>query len=60
VARRRRCCLLPLHDQHIDLVYDFFTLDGSRDYSAISNDTFTVCNQHEFHDLATLPIQVLV
>jgi hypothetical protein len=33
--------------------------DGSSDYRTISNVTFTVCNQHEFHDLATLPTQVM-
>ena len=33
--------------------------NGSSDYRNISNVTFTMCNQHEFHDLATLPTQVM-
>jgi hypothetical protein len=36
-----------------------FPLDGSRDYRAIPNVTFTVCNRHELHDLATLLTQVM-
>jgi hypothetical protein len=37
----------------------FFPLDVSSDYRTISNVTFTVCNLHELHDLATLPTQVI-
>jgi hypothetical protein len=33
--------------------------DGSSDHRTIPNVTFTVCNRHEFHDLATLPTQVM-
>jgi hypothetical protein len=39
-----------------------FTLlsrDGSSGYRTIQNVTFTVCNLREFHDLATLPTQVM-
>jgi hypothetical protein len=36
-----------------------FPRDGSSDYRTIPNVTFTVCNRHEFHDLATLPTQVM-
>jgi hypothetical protein len=38
--------------------FTLFTRDGSNDYGTIPNVTFTVCNRHEFHDLATLPTQV--
>jgi hypothetical protein len=40
----------------------WFTLlprDGNSDYRTIPNITFTVCNWHEFYDLATLHIQVM-
>ena len=33
--------------------------DGSSDYRTIPNVTFTVYNRHKFHDLATLPTQVM-
>ena len=39
--------------------FTLFPRDGSSDYRTISNDTFTVCNRHELHDLATLPTQVM-
>jgi hypothetical protein len=44
----------------ISLQYWFtlFPRDGSSDYRTIPNVTFTVCNRHEFHDLATLPTHV--
>ena len=37
----------------------FSPRDGSRDCRNIPNVTFTVCNPYEFHDLATLPAQVM-
>ena len=40
------------------LIYAF-PRDGSSDYRTIPNVTFTVCNRHEFHDLATIPTQVM-
>jgi len=36
-----------------------FPRDGNIDYRTIPNVTFTVCNPHEFHDLASLPTQVM-
>ena len=39
--------------------FTLFPRDGSGDYRTIPNVTFTVCNRHEFHDLATLPTQVM-
>ena len=33
--------------------------DGSSNYRTIPNIRFTVFNRHEFHDLATLPTQVM-
>ena len=33
--------------------------DDSNDYRTIPNVKFTVCYRHEFHDLATLPTQVM-
>jgi hypothetical protein len=33
--------------------------DGSSDYRTIPNVMLTVCNRHEFHDLATLPTLVM-
>ena len=40
--------------------FTLFPLDGSSGYRTIPNITFTVCNRQEFHDLATLPTQVMV
>ena len=39
--------------------FTLFPRDGSSEYRTIPNVTFTVCNRHEFHDLATLPVQRL-
>jgi hypothetical protein len=40
--------------------FTIFSRDGTSDYRTIPNNvTFTVCNRHEFHDLATLPTQVM-
>jgi hypothetical protein len=36
-----------------------FPRDCSSDYRTILNVTFTVCNRHEFNDLATLLTQVI-
>jgi hypothetical protein len=33
--------------------------DCSSNYRTIPNVTFTVCNRHKCHDLATLPTQVM-
>jgi hypothetical protein len=38
--------------------FTLFPRDGGSDYRTTPNVTFTVCNRHEFHDLATLPTQV--
>jgi hypothetical protein len=39
--------------------FKLFPRDGSSDYRTIPNVKFSVCNRHEFHDLATLPTQVI-
>jgi hypothetical protein len=39
--------------------FTFFPRDGNNDYRTTPNITFTVCNRHEFHDLAKLPTQVM-
>jgi hypothetical protein len=39
--------------------FTLFPRDGSSGNRTIPNVTFTVCNGHEFHDLATLPTQVI-
>jgi hypothetical protein len=39
--------------------FTLFQRNGSSDYRTIPNFTFTVCNRHEFHDLATLPTPVM-
>jgi hypothetical protein len=39
--------------------FTLFPQDSSSDYRTIPNVTFTVCNRHEFHDLATLPTQIM-
>jgi hypothetical protein len=39
--------------------FTLFPRDGSTDCRTIPNVTFTVCNRHEFHDLATLPTPLL-
>jgi hypothetical protein len=39
--------------------FTLFLRDDSSDYRIIPNVTFTVCNRLEFHDLATLPTQVM-
>jgi hypothetical protein len=39
--------------------FTLFPHDGSSDNSTTPNVTFTVCNRREFHDLATLPTQVM-
>jgi len=36
-----------------------FPRDGSSDYRTIPDVMFTVCNRHKFHDIATLPTQVV-
>jgi hypothetical protein len=37
--------------------FTLFPRGGSSDYRATPNFTFTVCNRHAFHDLATFPAQ---
>jgi hypothetical protein len=39
--------------------FRLFPRDANSDYRTIPNVTFTVCNRHEFHDLATFPTQVM-
>jgi hypothetical protein len=39
--------------------FKLFPRNGISDCRTIPNVTFTVCNRHEFHDLATLPTQVM-
>jgi hypothetical protein len=39
--------------------FTLFPRNGSSDYRTIPNVNSTVCNGHEFHDLATLPSQVM-
>jgi hypothetical protein len=39
--------------------FTLFLRDGGSDYRTIPNVTFTLCNRHEFHDLATLPTKVM-
>jgi hypothetical protein len=53
----RSVCEAAISLQHW---FTFFSRDGSSDYRTISNVTFTVCNRHEFHNLVTLPTQVMV
>jgi hypothetical protein len=36
-----------------------FPRDGNSDYRTSHNITFTVCNRHEFHDLATVLTRVM-
>jgi hypothetical protein len=52
----RSVCEAAISLQHW---FTLFPRDGSSDYRTISNVTFTVCNRHEFHHLATLPTQVM-
>jgi hypothetical protein len=39
--------------------FTLFARDGSSGYRTIPNVMFTVCNLHEFHEIATLPTQVM-
>ena len=39
--------------------FTLFPQDGSSDCRTIPSVTFTVCNRHGFHDLATIPTQVM-
>jgi homospermidine synthase len=39
--------------------FTLFPRDGSIDYRTTLSVTFTMCNRHEFHDLATLSTQVM-
>jgi hypothetical protein len=40
-------------------MFTLFPRDDIVDLRTIPNVTFTVCNRHEFHDLATFPTQVM-